>query len=38
MSPPGWTVLLEKSEDQLLIAPEKYKEAVQSQNDVQLWL
>ena len=31
-------MLLEKSGDQLLIAPEKNKEAVQSQNDAQLWL
>ena len=41
MSPPIWKVsnmLLGKSREQLLIAPERMKWLGQSRNDIQLWV
>ena len=41
MSPLGWkafSILLEKTGEQLLIAPERMKWLVQSGNDAQLWM
>ena len=39
--PPGWkvfSILLGKSREQLLIAPEKMKQWGETRNDTQLWM